>query len=110
VGLQPHYDPEAVSQVLNPAAHEASGMKRQRNGSERTWAAALAILICLVLILVPHLPLAAAGVSVLVTLEFLALTLSPELVARFAYLTLSVVPDAPVRPPSFQRPPPFTRS
>ncbi len=69
--------------------------------------AVVGIILCLVLLLVPH-PYApdAAASFLLIPILFFGLPVSHRLLSRMAYLRLGDVPDAPALPSSFQRPPP----
>ena len=69
----------------------------------------LSIILCLVLLLVPH-PYApdAAASFLLIPILFFGLPVSHRLLSRMAYLRLGEVPDAPALPSSFQRPPPHS--
>jgi hypothetical protein len=73
------------------------------------YVAAVVIILCLVLLLVPHPYFAdAAACFLLIPILFFGLPVSPGLQSRMAYLRLGDVPNAPALPVSFQRPPPST--
>jgi hypothetical protein len=77
--------------------------------SQRTarYVAAVVIILCLVLLLVPHTHfMGAAACFLLIPDLFFGIPASPRLLSRMAYLRLGEVPDAPALPSSFQRPPP----
>ena len=81
------------------------GWRQSRRGWIRI--AAIAIILCLIILLVPHPQTTDTSVFVLITLLIIALGPSPGLLSRLAYLRLDRTPDAPALPPAFQRPPPF---
>jgi hypothetical protein len=81
------------------------GWRQSRRGWIRI--AAIAIILCLIMLLVPHPQTTDTSVFVLITLLIIALDPSPGLLSRLAYLRLDRTPDAPALPPAFQRPPPF---
>jgi hypothetical protein len=71
------------------------------------YVAAVVIILCLVLLLVPHPHFTdAAACFLLIPDLFFGLPVSHQLMSRMAYLRLGDVPDAPALPSSFQRPPP----
>jgi len=71
------------------------------------YVAAVVIILCLVLLLVPHPHFTDAAVCFLLIPElFFGIPVSHQLLSRMAYLQLGHVPDAPALPSSFQRPPP----
>lgn len=82
-------------------------MKQDQNRCGWNYIAVIAIILCLVLLLVPHPQTTDTSVFILITLLIIALNPSPELLSRLAYLRLGRILDAPALPPSFQRPPPF---
>jgi hypothetical protein len=68
---------------------------------------AVAIILCLVLLLVPHPHfIDAAACFLLIPDLFFGIPASHQLLSRMAYLRLGDVPDAPALPSTFQRPPP----
>lgn len=76
----------------------------QRTGR---YVVAVAILLCLVLLLVPHSHFTDAAACFLLIPElFFGIPVSTRLLSRMAYLRLGDLPEAPVLPSSFQRPPP----
>jgi hypothetical protein len=81
------------------------GWRQSRRGWIRI--AAIAIIICLIVLLVPHPQTTDSSVFALITLLIISLSPSPGLLSRLAYLNLDPIPDAPALPPTFQRPPPF---
>jgi hypothetical protein len=71
------------------------------------YVAAVVIILCLVLLLVPHPHFAdAAACFLLIPILFFGLPVSSRLLSRLAYLQVGDVPNAPALPVSFQRPPP----
>ena len=71
------------------------------------YVAAVVIILCLVLLLVPHPHfIDAAACFLFIPDLFFRIPASPQLLWRMAYLRLGDVPDAPALPSSFQRPPP----
>jgi hypothetical protein len=71
------------------------------------YVAAVAIILCLVLLLVPHPHFTDAAACFLLIPElFFGIPVSHRLMSRMAYLRLGDVPEAPALPSSFQRPPP----
>jgi hypothetical protein len=79
-------------------------MMNQRIGR---YVAAVVIILCLVLLLVPHPHFTDAAACFLLIPDLLfGIPASHHLLSRMAYLRLGDVPDAPALPSSFQRPPP----
>ena len=77
------------------------------NQRTRRYVVAVAIVLCLVLLLVPHSHFADAAVCFLLVPELLfGLPVSARLLSRMAYLPVGELPEAPALPSSFQRPPP----
>jgi hypothetical protein len=77
------------------------------NQRTRRYVVAVAILLCLVLLLVPHSHFANAAVCLVLIPElFFGIPVSPRLLSRMAYLRVGELPEAPALPSSFQRPPP----
>lgn len=77
------------------------------NQRMRRHVAAVGIILCLVLLLVPHPHFTDAAACFLLIPElFFGLPVSHQLLSRMAYLRLGDVPEAPALPSSFQRPPP----
>lgn len=73
----------------------------------RRYVAAVVIILCLVLLLVPHPHFTVAAACFLLIPDlFFGIPASHHLLSRMAYLRLGEVPDAPALPASFQRPPP----
>jgi hypothetical protein len=71
------------------------------------YVAAVAIVLCLVLLLVPHPHFTdTAACFLLIPDLFFGLPVSHQLLSRMAYLRLGDLPDAPALPSLFQRPPP----
>ena len=80
------------------------------NRQRRVWllVAAIAILIALVFLLVPHVHSGNAGAWLAILPILFVGIISPlSLLSPMAYMYLGRTPDAPVLPASFQRPPPF---
>jgi hypothetical protein len=79
-------------------------MMNQRIGR---YVAAVVIILCLVLLLIPHPHFTDAAACFLLIPDLLfGIPASHHLLSRMAYLRLGDVPDAPALPSSFQRPPP----
>ncbi len=77
------------------------------NQRTRRYVVAVAILLCLVLLLVPHSHFTGAAVCFLLIPElFFGIPVPPRLLSRMAYLRVGELPEAPALPSSFQRPPP----
>jgi hypothetical protein len=77
--------------------------------NQRSWrsVAAVVIILCLVLLLIPHPHFTdAVACFLLIPDLFFGIPVSHQLLSRMAYLRLGDVPDAPALPSSFQRPPP----
>jgi hypothetical protein len=71
------------------------------------YVAAVVIILCLVLLLVPHPHFTdAAACFLLIPDLFFGLPVSNRLLSRMAYLRVGDLPEAPAPPSSFQRPPP----
>lgn len=84
-----------------------------QNRHRRTWflIAAIAIGVALILMLVPHTQGADNGAWLaILPLLFLGIISPLSLLSPLAFEYASRVPDAPVVPASFQRPPPFPRA
>ena len=82
-------------------------MSQRQNRSKWKYVAAIAIFLCLFLLLVPHPHFTdAAACFLLIPDLFFGIPASHHLLSRMAYLRLGDVPDAPALPASFQRPPP----
>ena len=78
---------------------------------QRVWllVAAIAILIALVFLLVPHVHSGNAGAWLAILPILFVGVISPlSLLSPMAYMYVGRTPDTPYLPASFQRPPPFT--
>jgi len=86
--------------------------RQRREDIERGWIliAALAIGFALLLLLVPHGHAGnAADFVAILPLLFIGVISPLSLLAPLAYSYVGRVPEAPMRAPSFQRPPPSRR-
>jgi hypothetical protein len=93
--------------VANQIGYTHGIGRKTMHQRSRKFVAAVAIIFCLVLLLVPHPHFTdAAAAFLLVPDLFFAIPPSHQLLSRMAYLRLGDVPDAPALPSSFQRPPP----
>jgi hypothetical protein len=82
-------------------------MSQRQTQPSWKFVAVVGIILCLVLLLVPHHYAPDAAPSfLLIPILFFGLPVSHRLLSRMAYLRLGEVPDAPALPSSFQRPPP----
>jgi hypothetical protein len=82
-------------------------MSQPQNRRPGRYVAAVGIILCLVLLLVPHSHFADAAVCFLLIPDlFFGIPVTHQLLSRMAYLRLGEVPEAPALPSSFQRPPP----
>lgn len=89
-------------------SHGNAAMSQHRN--RRAWllAAVVAIGVALVLMLIPHPHPGSAGGWLAILPIFLVGVISPlSLLSPLAFIYLGRTPDAPARPSSYQRPPPF---
>jgi len=81
------------------------------NQHRRTWVviAAIAMVISLVLLLLPHTHDSGTVVTyfLLFPILFIGLIEPTSLISRLAWMRIAFTPNAPVLPASFQRPPPF---
>jgi hypothetical protein len=97
-----------VSQFASIGYTRGTG-REAMNQRTRRYVVAVAIILCLVLLLVPHSHFTNAAACFLLIPElFFGIPASHQLVSRMAYLRLGEVPDAPALPSSFQRPPPYS--
>jgi hypothetical protein len=82
-------------------------MSQRKNQRSCRYVAAVVIILCLVLLLVPHSHFTdAAACFVLIPELFFGIPVSHRLLSRMAYLRLGDLPEAPSLPSTFQRPPP----
>lgn len=82
---------------------------RHRHPRAWLWIAAIAIVAAVVLLLVPHAHSASDGVlAFILPLLFVGVISPLSLLAPLVFLYICDAPQAPVRPASFQRPPPFS--
>jgi hypothetical protein len=83
-------------------------MMQHRHPRTWLWIAAIAIVAAVVLLLVPHAHSANDGAfAAIVPLLFVGVISPLSLLSPLAFLYIGHTPEAPARPASFQRPPPF---
>lgn len=102
-----------LRQCLVRGRGESSGYTHSmRKMTTRSWIriAAVAVILCLVMLLVPHCGTVDTSAFVFITILILALDLSCGQLSPFAWLRFDRVAETPALPPAFQRPPPLRLS